>query len=78
MLALRIRQLTAVWPLPHGLDEIFGRHKAVLIPEMNMGQMTRVLRSEMPHHNFISYPKVTGQPFLTTEIVAKIESLLEN
>jgi hypothetical protein len=44
---------------------------------MNCGQMTRVMRSEMPHHNFISYPKVTGQPFLTTEIVAKIETLLE-
>ncbi|MCP3919799.1 MAG: 2-oxoacid:acceptor oxidoreductase subunit alpha [bacterium] len=68
--------LTHVWPLPNGLDEIFGRFKAILIPEMNMGQMTRVMRSEMPHHNFISYPKVTGQPFLTTEIVDKIESLL--
>ena len=62
--------------MPHGLDEIFSRYKAVLVPEMNMGQMTRVLRSEYPDHNFISYPKVTGQPFLTTEIVAKIESLL--
>jgi 2-oxoglutarate ferredoxin oxidoreductase subunit alpha len=70
--------LRHVWPLPHGLDEMFGRYKAVLVPEMNMGQMTRVLRSELPHHNYISYPKVTGQPFLTTEIVAKIESLLEN
>ena len=68
--------LRHVWPMPHGLDEIFSRYKAVLVPEMNMGQMTCVLRSEYPDHNFISYPKVTGQPFLTTEIVAKIESLL--
>ena len=70
--------LRHVWPLPPGLDELFSKFKAVLVPEMNMGQMTRVLRSEMPHHNYVSYPKVTGQPFLTTEIVAKIESLLEN
>jgi 2-oxoglutarate ferredoxin oxidoreductase subunit alpha len=69
--------LTHVWPLPHGLDEIFSRFKAVLVPEMNMGQMTRLLRSELPSHNFISYPKVTGQPFLTTEIVDKIKSILE-
>ena len=69
--------LTHVWPFPHGLDEIFSRFKALLIPEMNMGQMCRVMRSEMPHHNFISYPKVTGQPFLTSEITAKIDSILE-
>ena len=69
--------LRHVWPLPHGLDEIFSRYKAILIPEMNMGQMTRVLRSELPHHNYISYPKVTGQPFLTTEIEQKIDEILE-
>lgn len=69
--------LRHVWPLPHGLDEMFSKYRSILIPEMNMGQMTRVLRSEMPHHNYVSYPKVTGQPFLTTEIAGKIESLLE-
>jgi len=66
-----------IWPLAHGLAEIFSRFKAVLVPEMNMGQMTRLLRSEYPQHNFISYPKVEGQPFLTTEIAAKINSILE-
>jgi 2-oxoglutarate ferredoxin oxidoreductase subunit alpha len=70
--------LRHVWPLPHGLDEIFGRFKAILLPEMNMGQMARVLRSEYPHHNFISYPKVTGQPFLTFEIGRKIDQILES
>ena len=70
--------LRYVWPMPHGLDEILSGFAAILVPEMNMGQMTRVLRSELPHHNYISYPKVTGQPFLTSEIVAKIESILEN
>ncbi len=71
-------QLRHLWPLPHGLDEIFGRFKRILVPEMNMGQMARVLRSEMPTHDFVSYTKVTGQPFLTSEIQAKIKSLLEN
>jgi 2-oxoglutarate ferredoxin oxidoreductase subunit alpha len=66
-----------VWPFPYGLDEIFARFKAVLIPEMNMGQMARLMRSEYPHHNFISYPKVTGQPFLTSEIKEKIDHILE-
>ncbi|MFT4539917.1 MAG: 2-oxoglutarate ferredoxin oxidoreductase subunit alpha [Planctomycetota bacterium] len=66
-----------IWPLPNGLDEIFSRYKAVLLPEINMGQFCRLLRSEFPQHNFVSYPKVTGLPFLTHEIVAKIDSLLE-
>ena len=70
--------LVHVWPLPHGLDEMFSRFKAVLVPEMNVGQMARVLRSEFPQHNIISYAKVEGQPFLTSDIVAKVEGLLSN
>jgi len=70
--------LRHVWPLPPGLDEIFSRFKAVLVPEMNMGQMARILRSEFQHHNFISYPKVQGQPFRTDELLAKIHSILES
>ena len=70
--------LRHLWPLPNDLDSILSGFKAILVPEMNMGQLTRVLRSEMPHHNFIPYPKVTGQPFLISEITAKIKSILEN
>jgi 2-oxoglutarate ferredoxin oxidoreductase subunit alpha len=69
--------LKHVWPLPKGLDRIFSCFQSVLVPEMNMGQMARVLRSEYPQHNIISYPKVQGLPFHTSELVAKVESLLE-
>jgi len=44
---------------------------------MNLGQMVRVLRSELPHHNFVSYPKVQGQPFRVHEIVERVTSLME-
>jgi 2-oxoglutarate ferredoxin oxidoreductase subunit alpha len=67
-----------IWPLPKGLDAIFGRYKAVLVPEMNMGQMARLLRSEYPQHNFISYSKVQGLPFRTSELLEKIDQLLED
>jgi 2-oxoglutarate ferredoxin oxidoreductase subunit alpha len=69
--------LRHVWPLPKELDKIFGCFKSILVPEMNLGQMARVLRSEYPQHNIISYPKVQGLPFRTSELVAKVESLLE-
>lgn len=69
--------LRHVWPLPKGLDAIFSRFGSVLVPEMNLGQMARVLRSEYQQHNIISYPKVQGQPFRTSELVAKVLSLLD-
>ena len=72
--ALHLRH---VWPLPNGLDAIFARFRAVLVPEMNLGQMARVLRSEFQQHDFISYPKVQGLPFRTSELVSKIETTLE-
>jgi len=68
--------LTHVWPLPKGLDKIFGCFRSILVPEMNLGQMARVLRSEYPEQNIISYPKVQGLPFRTSELVSKVESLL--
>jgi len=69
--------LRHIWPLPHGLEEIFGRFKAVLVPEMNLGQLALLLRSEYPQQNFISYPKVQGLPFRTDELLSKIHSILE-
>ena len=69
--------LRHVWPLPKGLDRIFNCFDSVLVPEMNLGQMARVLRSEFQQVNIISYPKVQGLPFRTSELVAKVESLLE-
>jgi 2-oxoglutarate ferredoxin oxidoreductase subunit alpha len=69
--------LRHVWPLPHGLDAIFSRYNTILVPEMNLGQMVRVLRSEYPQHNFVSYPKVQGQPFRVHEITNKVLSLME-
>jgi len=68
--------LRHIWPLPHGLDEIFGRFERVLVPEMNMMQLCRLLRSELPKHDYVPYNKVTGQPFLVSEIEAVITRLM--
>ncbi|MCZ6598304.1 MAG: 2-oxoacid:acceptor oxidoreductase subunit alpha [Planctomycetota bacterium] len=69
--------LRHLWPLPKGLDEIFSRYKAIVVPELNLGQLRRVLRSEYQSHNFISYPKVQGKPFTTIEIIDRVEEILE-
>ena len=66
-----------LWPFPAGLDELFARYKAILVPEMNLGQLYRVLRSEYPTRNFLSYTKIQGKPFRTSQIVERVQSILE-
>lgn len=71
--------LTHVWPLPNGLDEMFAKFDRILVPEMNVEQMTVLLRGELPNHEYVPYNKVTGQPFLIAEVVERIKAvLLEN
>ena len=70
--------LRHLWPLPHGLAEIFAGFKKVLIPEINLGQLARLLRSEYAGVDFVSYGRVRGLPLRAEEIVEQIESLLEN
>ncbi|MFT7485570.1 MAG: 2-oxoglutarate ferredoxin oxidoreductase subunit alpha [Candidatus Paceibacteria bacterium] len=69
--------LRHVWPLPNGLDEIFAKFKRVLIPEINLGQMARLLRGEYQSVEFLSHGRTLGLPLSAHELVGKINSLLE-
>ncbi len=61
-------------PLPKNLGELLGRFDKVLVPEMNDGQLTTLLRDRLCMEA-LPFSKVTGQPFLIRELVEKIESL---
>ncbi len=61
-------------PLPKNLRELLGRFDKVLIPEMNDGQLSTLLRDKLCMET-LPFSKVTGQPFLIRELVEKIESL---
>ena len=61
-------------PLPKNLDALLGRFDKVLVPEMNNGQLTTLLRDKLCVEP-ISFTKVTGQPFLIRELVDKIEEV---
>lgn len=63
-------------PLPPDLGGLLKQFKRVLLPEMNLGQLAKVLRAEylVP---IISYNKVQGLPFTPGEIQNKIEELLK-
>ena len=61
-------------PLPKNLGELLGRFDKVLVPEMNNGQLTTLLRDKLCVAP-IPFTKVTGQPFLIRELVEKIEEV---
>ncbi|MDP6129479.1 MAG: 2-oxoacid:acceptor oxidoreductase subunit alpha, partial [Planctomycetota bacterium] len=67
--------LRNVWPLPKDLGDVMSRYEHVLIPEMNRGQLARLIRSEFIR-DVETLSKVKGRPFTTTEISEKIESIL--
>ncbi len=58
-------------PLPKNLAAVLRAAKTVVVPEMNMGQLVRILRDETLV-DCISLPKVQGQAFRVSEILAAI------
>lgn len=67
--------LRHIWPLPAGLKELCGRFDQVVVPELNNGQLARLLRAELLV-DAQSFPKIAGQPFKIREIVEEIENRL--
>ena len=51
------------------------RYDQVLVPEMNLGQLSFLLQGKYLQ-KVVSYPKVQGQPFKVSEIFHKIAEVL--
>jgi 2-oxoglutarate ferredoxin oxidoreductase subunit alpha len=62
-------------PFPKNLEKILRSYKQVLIPELNLGQLSMVIRSKFLI-DAISLNKIQGKPFSVHEIVTKINSLV--
>lgn len=62
-------------PLPPNLGEVLRRYDRVLVPELNLGQLRRLLRAEYLI-DIQGRSKMTGRPFAVAEIVAAAEKLL--
>ena len=65
-----------MWPFPKNLQTLLSGYDKILVPEMNTGQLVKLLRSEylLDTH---SLNKVSGQPFKISEIVDAIKSELK-
>ena len=63
-------------PMPRNLGQLLARFQKVLVPEMNMGQLSTLLRDKflVPAEGL---NKVTGKPFQISEIENGIRAILE-
>ncbi len=67
--------LRQMWPMPRNLGTLLRGFEKVLVPELNNGQLYRVLRAEylVPAEPL---DKIAGQPFKVTEVLEGIRTHL--
>jgi 2-oxoglutarate ferredoxin oxidoreductase subunit alpha len=62
-------------PFPANTEEVLRRYERVLIPEMNLGQLSLLIRGKYLV-DAIGYNQVRGLPFRATELADQIRGLL--
>jgi 2-oxoglutarate ferredoxin oxidoreductase subunit alpha len=68
--------LTHLNPFPADLGEVLARYEQVLVPEMNLGQLSRLVRAEYLV-DAVGLNQVRGIPFRAAEIEARIVEMLD-
>jgi 2-oxoglutarate/2-oxoacid ferredoxin oxidoreductase subunit alpha len=63
-------------PFPKNLPQVLSRFEKILVPELNLGQLSWMLRAKYLVPT-VSFCKVKGKPFKISEIINKIEEVLE-
>ncbi len=64
-------------PFPSDLGDVLRRYDRVLVPEMNLGQLSMLLRAKFLI-DVVGYNKVRGLPFTAAELVDAITTTLED
>ena len=64
-------------PLPADLGDVLSRYEKVLVPEMNMGQLLKLIRAEYLV-DAIGLNKIQGRPFKVSEVATRIARMLED
>jgi 2-oxoglutarate ferredoxin oxidoreductase subunit alpha len=62
-------------PFPSDLGEVLSRYKRVLVPEVNLGQLSRLLRAEFLV-DVVSFTQLRGVPFRAASLESAILELL--
>jgi len=71
--AVHLRHLN---PLPPDLGQILHQYRRVLVPEINSGQLVRVLRAEYLV-DAVGFNRVSGMPLASQDILEAINQILE-
>ena len=74
-LKLATAHLRHLNPLPGNLEQVLRSYERVLVPEMNMGQLSKLLRAEFLV-DVESYTKVDGLPIFTRDVMEQVEERL--
>jgi len=69
-------QLRNLNPLPNDLGDIMRRYQRVLVPELNLGQLSQIIRARYLV-DARPYNKIQGKPFKESEIFDAIAAQLE-
>jgi 2-oxoglutarate/2-oxoacid ferredoxin oxidoreductase subunit alpha len=67
--------LTHLNPFPRNLGDALGRYERVLVPEMNLGQLLKLVRAEFLV-DAVGYNRVRGLPFRSDELAEAMEAML--
>jgi len=67
--------LTHLNPFPADLGDVLRRYSTILVPEMNLGQLSRLVRAEYLV-DAKSFTKVQGLPFRAAEVENKILEMM--
>ncbi len=62
-------------PFPGNLEKVLRNYKHVLIPELNTGQLSLLIRGRFAL-DAVPFNKISGQPFKIAEIEGKIDEVL--
>jgi hypothetical protein len=62
-------------PLPPNIGAVLRSYERVLVPEMNLGQLSKVLRAEFLI-DVESYTKVDGLPIFTRDVMEQVRERL--
>jgi len=75
-LAVSHAHLRYIRPFPKNLWQILGNFEEVLIPELNNGQLIRIIRDQY-FVDAVGYNKIMGIPFTRQELIRKMRDMLE-
>ncbi len=68
--------LTHIHPFPRDLGEVLNRYETVVVPELNMGQLVKLIRAEFLI-DAKPINKVMGQPFTAGELERELLAYIE-